>query len=101
MLVATAGLERCRLPKEGKEQEAGGTAPAPVLLLHGIGLGLLPYVNLIRCGAEGGVCVPSVCMAGLCVWAADWWRGVLSPQSNILVSGCVCSVYPCYTPGPS
>eukprot|EP00198_Chlamydomonas_reinhardtii_P010637 XP_001699974.1 predicted protein [Chlamydomonas reinhardtii] len=48
MLVATAGLERCRLPKEGKEQEAGGTAPAPVLLLHGIGLGLLPYVNLIR-----------------------------------------------------
>ncbi|KAG2454544.1 hypothetical protein HYH02_000389 [Chlamydomonas schloesseri] len=66
MLVATAGLAAARLrphaaaaaeshagaPPEGGEaaahQQAEEGGPAPVLLLHGIGLGLLPYMGLIR-----------------------------------------------------
>ncbi|KAG2483256.1 hypothetical protein HYH03_017854 [Edaphochlamys debaryana] len=43
-------------PQEEKASEASGEeGPAPVLLLHGVGVGLLPYTNLIRCLLASGL----------------------------------------------
>ncbi|KXZ45736.1 hypothetical protein GPECTOR_51g722 [Gonium pectorale] len=42
-------------PQEPQEQQPSRGSVTPVVLLHGVGLGLLPYLNMLRCLRAAGL----------------------------------------------